>query len=324
MTRKPKKVESRLILASIEIIGILFLLVGLLHSSFSLVEPVKSISFTSEKLNYNEKEPGSFKVEKSAKWIEKGKARITFDVDTVLKTKNKNVDVIFVLDNSDSMRGNKLQRVKEDSIELIDSLLANSNNKVAIISFNTDSTILSDFTNDRDSLLNIINNLNNAGATNYYRALVNVDNLLRNYVQKQDKNCIVLFLTDGYPCVEIPNEETEYKMLKRQYPYLIINGIQYEMSSEILDPIKKVSDNQYLADMGTLNNVLFDASIDPIRYEKFIITDYIDTDNFMVESIDDIKVSQGKVDFNEGEQKVTWTIELLRSGISPSMTIDVV
>ena len=87
MTRKPKKVESRLILASIEIIGILFLLVGLLHSSFSLVEPVKSISFTSEKLNYNEKEPGSFKVEKSAKWIEKGKARITFDVDTVLKNK---------------------------------------------------------------------------------------------------------------------------------------------------------------------------------------------------------------------------------------------
>ncbi len=31
------------------------------------------------------------------------------------------------------------------------------------------------------------------------------------------------------------------------------------MGTDILDPIKKVSDSQYVADMKNLNNVLFDA-----------------------------------------------------------------
>ncbi len=317
------KVPNKFVLLSIVVVGFLLTITGLLYSSFALVTPIKSINFSSEKLNYNKKEPGSFQVEKSAEWIGSGKARITFQIDTILKTEDKNRDIIFVLDISGSMSGNKIERVKQDSIGLVDTLLSDSNNKAALITFDTDSEILSDFTNDKTTLISLINNLSEKGTTNYYQALINVDNILKNYISSNDRNCIVLFLTDGYPCEDTPNEESYFQYLKQEYPQVIVNGIQYEMGMDILDPIKKVSDNQYLADIETLNNILFDASIVPTSYDNFVLTDYIDTSNFKLESSNDITVSQGNVTFNQEEQKVTWTIDNLKSGSKLKMELDV-
>ncbi len=316
------KIPNKFVLLSIVVVGLLLTITGLLYSSFALVEPIKTISFTSEKLNYNEKEPGSWKVEKSAEWTSKGKARITFQVDSTLKTENK--DIIFVLDISDSMSGKKLERVKQDSIELINFLLSNSNNSAALITFDTSSEILSEFTNDKNTLVNLISNLNSGGNTNYYQALINVNNILKGYTLSSNKDCIVLFLTDGYPYKDTPNEESYFSYLKQEYPYVIVNGIQYEMGEDILNPIKKVSDNQYLADMNTLNNVLFDASVAPIPYNNFILTDTIDTDNFTLENVSDINVSQGRVEFNKENQEVTWIIDSLGAGRKAKMEIDVI
>ena len=86
-------------------------------STFSLLDPVKSITITSNNVSYANEDKGSWKVEKSAKWTSNGKARITFDVDTIAKTSDKYKDVIMVLDISGSMNGDKLSRVKSDSIE---------------------------------------------------------------------------------------------------------------------------------------------------------------------------------------------------------------
>ena len=72
----------------------------------------------------------------------------------------------------------------------------------ALITFDTGSTIVSDFTNDKDYLINEINNLEDTGSTNYYQPLVNVDNILKDYVKSDNKEVIVLFLTDGYPNVD--------------------------------------------------------------------------------------------------------------------------
>lgn len=106
---------------------------------------------------------------------------------------------------------------------------------------------------------------------------------------------IVLFLTDGYPNKDTPNQIAQYQYLKQEYPYITINAIQYEMGNAILNPIKEISDKQFLADMDTLNNVLFDASIVPITYENYQIIDYIENDYFDLEDKNDITASQGKV-----------------------------
>lgn len=301
---------------------ILVALAFIISTTLAALEPVKSVIITSSNTNYEEKESGSWQITKSAKWTKKGTAEITFDVDTVLKTSNKYTDILFVLDISGSMEGEKLERVKSDATGLINTLLSDDKNRAGLITFESSSQVVSEFTNDKDSLIETINNLLTGDMTNYYQALVNVDTILKNYVKEDDRDCVVLFLTDGYPNENIPNEEAQYRYLKDAYPFITINGVQYEMGEDILEPIKKVSDNQYIADMETLNNVLFDASVAPAIYENFEITDFIDTNYFIVDNEDDIKVSEGKVVLDKEKQTVSWKIDSLKSGSKVAMTIN--
>ncbi len=287
--------------------------------------PVKSIIITSENTSYASKEGGSWQVEKSGKWINKEKARITFDVDTIEMMDYSYNDVILVLDTSRSMEGSKLERVKQDIIELFDSLLSNSKNRVSLICFNSSSTILTPLTKDKESLVNEVNNLVTTGETNYYQALVNVDDILKDYQKESNREVIVLFLTDGYPTEGSPNQVTQYQYLKSEYPYITVNAIQYEMGDYVLKPIKEISDNQFLADMDTLYDALFDATVLPIPYEKFEIVDYIDSRYFRLDSKEDITVSDGEVTLEEenGKQKITWTIDDFKSGQDAKLTMDI-
>ena len=312
---------KEVVVFGIFVVAVSIFLVG---NAFAALTPTKSVIITSKNTSYEDKEPGSWQVEKSGKWVSKGKARVTFDVDTSLMTEDTDTDIIMVLDISGSMSGDKLDRVKSDSTELIESLLSNQNNQVALITFDTESTIVSDFTNDKVALINQINELQDIGSTNYYQALVNVDTILQDYQKTNDKEVIVLFLTDGYPNVDTPNQITQYNYLKSEYPYITVNGIQYEMGDTILNPIKEISDNQFFADMETLNNVLFDASVAPIPYDEFQIVDYIDNRYFTLESDNDITVSQGEVKLEEesGKQKIIWTIDYFNSGRDAKLTMD--
>ena len=312
---------KEVVVFSIFVVAVSIFFIG---NAFAALTPTKSVIITSKNTSFEDNEPGSWQVEKSGKWVSKGKARVIFDVDTMLMTNNQYTDIIMVLDISGSMAGDKLDRVKSDSIELIESLLSNRNNSVALITFDTASTIVSDFTNDKDTLVNQINELQDIGSTNYYQALVNVDTILQDYQKTNDKEVIVLFLTDGYPNVDTPNQIAQYGYLKSQYPYITVNGIQYEMGDTILNPIKEISDNQFFADMETLNNVLFDASVAPIPYDKFQIVDYIDHRYFTLGSEDDITVSQGEVKLEEenGKQKITWTIDYFNSGRDAKLAMD--
>ena len=291
---------------------------------FAKEEPIKSIIVESENLSYEKNEPGSYKITKSAEWIGKGKARIIFQVDTKeLIKENTNTDTILIIDTSNSMEGEKLDKVKSDSIDLINKLLQNNANKVSMIEFNTNATILSDFTNNPSELTDKINNLQATGSTSYYQALVKLEELLKTYQKEENRELTVLFLTDGLPNINTPNEVGQYNYLKSEYPYLSINGIQYEMGNQILDAVKNISDKQYNADMNTLNNVLIEASALSEEYNKFEITDYINTEHFNIEDKNAITTSTGNFILDKEDGKVTWNLEGLSSGTSATMTIDI-
>ena len=249
------------------IIPIIVFFVG---RAYSIEQEVSSVEIQSD--NYNQ--AGSWHIDKSAKWTDHGKARITFDVNSIKKkVTNNKLDVVMVLDISGSMGGEKLEREKTDAIGLVNYLITdNSDNRIGLIVFNSDSSICSGLTNDKDTLIFKLNHLSIDGDTNYNSALKNVDVVLENYEKRDDTDLVVLFLTDGYPNHDVPNEKATYQLLKEKYPYMIINGIQYEMGKDIIQDIIDITDNQWVADKTSLHNVLFDAADEVYYYHQYDIS----------------------------------------------------
>lgn len=302
---------------------ILLMLFPALPKAFGIDKPIRSISLYSEQANYNKEEAGSWKIEKSAKWVDKGVAEVTVDVDTIANIKSDYQDVLFVLDVSESMNGYRLERVKSAVTNLVDDLLSNEQNRAGLITFSDTSKIVSSFTNNKDELLNKINGLRTTGSTNFYQALVNVDSLLKRYRKENDRECVVLFLTDGYANEDTPNELSQYKYLKKQYPFIKINGIQYEMGENILHFLDKITDKQYVANMDNLDVILKEASVVTKSYDDFLISEFINSDNFVVESEQDIKVDKGMIKLNSEQQKIDWSISNFVTGTKAEMTIKI-
>ena len=301
------------------ILGI-FLVLGFLifNKTLSELKPIPKVTFKSQNLNYDKKEPGSFKVDKSAKWIGEGKAKITIDVESIMKESTQAKDIVFVLDVSGSMSGDKLNQVKKDTTDLVTAVLSNPRNRAALITFDSSAERVSDFTSNKAEFLAKVNALTDKGSTNYKAGLDEASKLLEGYKKEEGKDLVLLFLTDGFPNEETPNEVAVYNELKQKYPYMSINAIQYEMGDQIQDPIKAISERQFPADMKGLNNVLFEAGANPIIYDNFVITDYIS--KHFKGSATKIKASQGEVKL-EGDQ-ITWNLGTYRSGTKATLEIE--
>ncbi len=301
------------------ILGI-FLVLGFLifNKTLSELKPVPKVTFKSQNLNYDKKEPGSFKVDKSAKWIGEDKAKITIDVESIMKESSQAKDIIFVLDISGSMEGDKLNQVKKDTTDLATAVLSNPRNRVALITFDSIAERVSGFTSKKDEFLQKLNNLSVRGATNYKAGFDEARKLLEGYKKEEGKDLVLLFLTDGFPNEETPNEVAIYNELRQTFQYISINAVQYEMGDQIQDPIKAISERQFPADMKGLNNVLFEAGANPIIYDNFVITDYIS--KHFKGNPTKIKASQGEAKL-EGD-KVTWNLGTYRLGTKATLEIE--
>lgn len=291
------------------VISSLFLL-----NSFSIEIPIKSIEIGSEQLDFNNGEPGSWKVTKSASWIGKNKAKIVFDISSIEKINNAKNDVIFVIDTSDSMTNADFSIIST----AVKSVLNSLNGKAALINFNDSANIISEFTDDFALIYNSIGSFSLYGNTNYYQALVKVDEVLNSYSHDNDNLVSVVFLTDGYPTSDTPNEIAQYKYLKKKYNYLDIRAIQYNIGNTIFNSIKNISDKQFWADSSNINEILYKSVFDISYYEEFKIVDSVNTTNF---TIDNATSDFGKVSIKDN--RVSWIINNLISGGNTSMTINI-
>lgn len=298
-----------------------FLLIFFISSSFAVSGPIKSIEIKSENLNYDTGEQGAWKVTKSAHWISKGKAKITFNVDSIEKSNNKNRDIVLVVDSSASMYSGGFDKVKTNISNVLNSLKNDKNtNRVALINFSDEATILSDFTTDLDSISALVSNITATGNTNYYQALIKVDEVLKNYKYNNSKDLSMVFLTDGYPNIDTPNESAQYTYLKSQYPYLKIRAIQYGVGDEILEPVKNISDKQYLAEESTVESIVHRAMFGALEYENFQIVDDV---NSLYFNIDQVSSSLGNT--SVVDNKVTWNLtdSIFDSGDNAELSIDI-
>lgn len=269
-------------------------------------EPIPSIEIESK--NWKDNEPGAWHIDKSSKWVEANTAEINFEVNSIAVPNTKKKDVILVLDVSGSMKGDKINNLKNESISLVKTLLDDSDNRVSLVTFSNSSEVVADFTNDKSILLEKLNNLSVKGDTNYNDALLSVEEILSTYIFDSNREIITLFLTDGLPNIDNPRQIGTYEMLKARYPEMIINGVQYEMGREIIEQLEQITDNQFVADKSSLTSTLYKAVFMPETYETFMLEDYIDTDNFSIDIESGIEVSIGEAKFleEEGVTKVIW------------------
>ena len=309
--------NKKYVISSIVLIGLLIVFISY---SFAALTPIPSIIVPSTTLSYPNKEEGAWQYTKSAYWLSKNKARINIKVDTIKKKRADYTDVILVLDTSGSMLGDKLTQVQTDVNELINDTIPKGN-KIALITFNDSATVVNDFTNDTTLLQESINNLTVSGETNYYQALIKVDDVLSTYNKESNRDCVILFLTDGLPTIDTPNEVGEYKYLKSKYSYLDINGIQYELGDTVLTGIKNITDTQYLANKENLDEFLYQASLSTATYDEFTLTDYVDSNYFNLNNVTDINTTFGEATIQSN--KVVWNLSGLKSGTDASLTIDI-
>ena len=304
--------------------GLLLILSGVLLSSYALSEPMKSISFTSQSLNYQNKEPGSFEVTKKAEWTSFDTAKITFNLDTISKVNSKHRDIVLILNLSDAMnQGDRMLTLKSATYNLVNSVLEETENRMAVIGFGTDAEILSEFSNDSSRITSNIFAAEKGGLRNHYDAFVKLEDLLANYEKAEDRELMAILVTDGFADKGGPNEFYEYKYLKNEYPFLTIKGIQFDSAEKTLPYMKKISDEQYVASLTDLESVLKRSTELPVSYEMFELRDWINPDYFTVESTRDIKASVGEVDLKEeeGKQKITWSLGSFETGEKHELTI---
>jgi len=310
---------------------------SVLNSLHIYTEEIQSIILKTD--GYDSIEGGNARIIKSAEWIGARSAKIKLELDTLAALPDGSVatdigvDAIFVVDTSGSMSGTKLTQVKNDTISLANELLENSNNRVALIDFNTTATLRSNFINNKTTFSTAVNRLVATGGTDYTQAYKQVGTLLNSYVPDDNRDLIMLFLTDGFP--GSTGHKTEYVYLKQKYPDMIINGIQYELGRAIIQDVIDMSDYQYLANSANLYDTLFDvyenssSGMAQKRYQKyqyFNIEDII-SDDFEIEAENDIKVNLGEVQIDEvnGKQKLIWSFgeDSFKSGSKAMMEITV-
>ena len=301
------------------ILGI-FLILGFLifNKTLSELKPVPKVTFKSQNLNYDKKEPGSFKVDKSAKWIGEGKAKVTIDVESVLKEKLPAKDIIFLVDTSESMSGPKIENIKDDVKEFANYVLNNKKNSVSLITFNSQVTKEINFTKNIDDFTKKLNSVNTQNNVNYRIVLEEVKKVLSTYPKNKEKELIFLLLTDGNTSSTMIYEKIAYKEIKYKYPYANINAVQYENKGYIKTNINEIADKRYISYYRREKNMVFEAGANPIIYDNFVITDYIS--KHFKGAATKIKASQGDVKL-EGDQ-VTWNLGTYRSGTKATLEIE--
>lgn len=254
---------------------------------------------------------GGWTLSKEANWIDSSTAKVTLKLNSEIISNEINKDIIIVIDTSESMNGSRLEVIKDETKKVLNQVLNNESNRVAIISYNNNSNVVSDFVSDKELLIEKISSIQTGNNTNYYAGLKSIFDVLNNYSYEDNRELVTIFIADGKPNKATPNEKNIYKALKEKYPYIKMYGIQYEMNfKKAVTEIKNITDEQWIANQSNFGEVLKETLSFTDKYEEMNINDYINTKYFKILDDKNIVSSIGttKITEENGLQKLTWNL----------------
>jgi hypothetical protein len=138
---------------------------------------------------------------------------------------------VLVLDTSGSMAGTPLTRTKQAAVKFCEQIMvADGDNYVAVVSFNTSASTVCNFSDDLTALTGAINRLVSTGSTSQYAALVLADTLLENaVVPGAIKNIVVM--SDGLPETGVYSDSGPYT--SSDYGYYRYANAAYTKAQEL-------------------------------------------------------------------------------------------
>lgn len=288
-------------------------------------EEVKDVMIKQD--GYDDNKSATWAVSKSVSWKDLNTTSLSYSVHVNPLVPEEHLkDIVLIIDSSASMGNNwGLSDTKDYTKNLIDYLLDSKENRVAIITFNETATILSDFTNDKAKVLELIDGIKAEGNANLYKPLLELEKLMNNYQPQEGRDTTSIFISDEQLNFRKTNILGQYKLLKEKHPYLNFRQLLYDKNStfnytnevttslgtNLTDICMWVGANE--RETQRMLDILFYFTYmddgQRLDYEVFNVTDEID-DHWYIESEKDLDAYGGEAKLIEenGKQKIIWTL----------------
>ena len=149
-------------------------------------------------------------------------------------------DIVFVLDTSGSMRGEKMEQARDALRYCLQNL--GDRDRFGLIAFSTDVDPFRDAlrpASTRDDALYFVDQLKAGGGTNINDALLAATRML-----DDSDNGLIIFLTDGLPSIGVRNEEmirTNIREAGGSHIRLFSFGVGYDVNTRLLDGLSKAA-----------------------------------------------------------------------------------
>lgn len=277
--------KKKVLLLLFLIFSVAFFLI--LKDSFAEDVEIKKVTFQSTKLSYDNKDPGSWKVDASAEWISNDTARLTFNLNSISMQKEaKPIDLVLLVDDTLNIDGLK-NRIRAFGRTF---LRRNTDNSLAVIKFNSVAEIVSDFGTDINELVSsTYGNLDGSTGLSYYEALNSLNELLENSVNHGNNDVWVVLVTDGYPARDMGKEKEMYSNIRNDFPEIKnFFAVQYNVGNKKSDILKDMSDTQYIGtDLSSFYKIItnIDYMMKYVDYDKFGFNILVNTDIFSIDNI---------------------------------------
>ena len=277
---------------------------------------VKQVDITSD--NYGN--PGTWKINSSGEWTGLDEAKTTLNLSSVVIPKNPNKDILIIIDSSDSMEGDKLTTEKNAAKNVINRLLNETNINIAMGVLNSSSGLYQSFTKNETDLINAVDKSTALGSRDIYNCY---SSILRLMSKAEIDSASVIIVTGGKPSSSNSNNKKIYNSIKKEFPNIDFNIIQYSTGSEIYSEYTSISDNQYIANSNNLEEKIYEAATANVIYDNFEVSAYLNNTYFELESIDQVKSIFGKpkLELENGKQKIVWNIDNYMTGSKDKLEI---
>ncbi len=235
--------------------------------------------------------------------------------------KNASTDTVLIIDRSGSMQGTKFTKAKEAAKLFIDKVASDPNNRIALVSFETNAVLVSSFTNDFNLVKNKIDGLTIGNGT-CIQCGVNKANAEISASGRAGYKKVAILLTDGKAnkidgktastssaeSAAIEAVKTGFNSSKTVF-YTI--GLGSDVSSNFLTQIAALSGGKYYSSPAELQLIEIYTQISQV-FAKGSVSGYVFND------------ANNNGAFDQNESKLSgWTLNLQSSsGANQPFTSD--